>query len=64
VRPQEFAPWPAPDDRQTELANMQQDVCRDYHGPAWTDDHFAKFDKLVAKGLLDPKAYFRTPLLT
>jgi hypothetical protein len=60
-----------------------QNVCRDCHGQAWVEDHFAKLDavvdeynqvyylpakakldELAAKGLLDPKSYFRTPLFT
>jgi predicted heme/steroid binding protein len=82
VRPQEFAPWPAPGDWRAERAKMQN-VCRDCHGQAWVEDHFAKLDavvdeynqvyylpakakldELAAKGLLDPKSYFRTPLFT
>ena len=46
VRPEHFAPFPAPTDWPTERAAMKS-VCRPCHGPAWTDGHFERLDRAV-----------------
>ncbi|NDV20780.1 hydroxylamine oxidoreductase [Pseudodesulfovibrio sp. JC047] len=46
VRPQDFKPFPSGTDWQVERAKMK-DICKQCHGNAWIDDHYAQTDKAI-----------------
>jgi hypothetical protein len=46
VRPEEFKPFPAKVNWQTERDKMKE-ICLQCHGNTWVDDHYAKLDKVV-----------------
>jgi hypothetical protein len=48
IHPEEFQPFPAKTNWQTERAKMK-DVCLQCHGKAWVDDHYVKLDKVIAE---------------
>jgi hydroxylamine dehydrogenase len=45
VRPENFKPFPAKVNHETERDKMKE-VCKQCHGKVWVDDHFAKYDKV------------------
>jgi hypothetical protein len=45
VRPENFKPFPAKVNHETERAKMKE-VCKQCHGKTWVDDHFVKYDKV------------------
>lgn len=45
VRPENFKPFPAKVNHETERAKMKE-VCKQCHGKVWVDDHFVKYDKV------------------
>lgn len=48
IRPQDFKPFPAKTNWQTERDKMKT-VCRQCHGNAWVDSHYVKLDKVVGE---------------
>ena len=46
VRPENFKPFPAKVNHETERQKMK-DVCLQCHGNTWTDAHFVRLDKVV-----------------
>ncbi len=48
VRPQDFKPFPAKTDWQTEREKMKN-VCRQCHGDSWINDFYNGFDKAVTE---------------
>ena len=46
VRPQDFAPFPAKNNWQTERDKMKA-VCKQCHGQQWVDGHYAQLDEAV-----------------
>ena len=46
VRPENFKPFPAKVNHETERQKMK-DVCLQCHGKTWTDAHFVRLDKVV-----------------
>ncbi|MFC1488411.1 multiheme c-type cytochrome [Thermodesulfobacteriota bacterium] len=46
VRPENFKPFPAKTNWQTERDKMKE-VCIQCHGNTWVDDHYVKLDKVV-----------------
>ncbi|MCK5565582.1 MAG: hydroxylamine oxidoreductase [Planctomycetes bacterium] len=46
VRPEDFTPWPAKTDHETERDKMKS-VCMACHSPGWTDSHFVNLDRTV-----------------
>ncbi|MDH3802369.1 MAG: hydroxylamine oxidoreductase, partial [Deltaproteobacteria bacterium] len=45
VRPENFKPFPAKVNHETERGKMKE-VCKQCHGKVWVDDHFVKYDKV------------------
>jgi len=45
VRPENFKPFPAKVNHETER-NKMKEVCKQCHGKVWVDDHFVKYDKV------------------
>jgi len=46
IRPQDFKPFPAKTNYQTER-NKMQEICKQCHGKTWVDGHFAKYDQVI-----------------
>jgi hypothetical protein len=46
VRPENFKPFPAKVNHETERQKMKE-VCLQCHGNVWTDGHFVRLDKVV-----------------
>ncbi|MEW6443861.1 MAG: multiheme c-type cytochrome [bacterium] len=46
VRPAEFQAFPAKTSWEVERGKMKE-VCRQCHGKAWVDDHYAKLDRVI-----------------
>jgi len=46
VRPEDFKPFPARTNWQTER-NKMKEVCTQCHGKTWVDDHYVKLDQVV-----------------
>ena len=46
IRPEEFKPWPAKSNWQTERDKMKE-ICKQCHGMTWVNDHYIKLDRVV-----------------
>lgn len=46
IRPSEFKPFPAKTNHEVEREKMKS-ICMQCHGKRWTDDHFAKLDRVI-----------------
>ena len=47
VRPSQFKPFPAKTDWKVERGKMKK-ICLQCHGKTWVDDHYIKYDQVVA----------------
>jgi hypothetical protein len=45
IRPEDFKPFPAKVNHETEREKMKE-VCKQCHGRVWVDDHFIKYDRI------------------
>lgn len=48
IRPEDFKPFPAKTNHETERAKMK-DVCKQCHGKTWVDGHFTKQDRVMVE---------------
>ncbi|MEW6670167.1 MAG: multiheme c-type cytochrome [Thermodesulfobacteriota bacterium] len=46
IRPQDFKPFPAKTNYQTERDKMKE-ICKQCHGKTWVDGHFVKYDQVI-----------------
>lgn len=46
IRPQDFKPFPAKTNYQTER-NKMKEICKQCHGKTWVDGHFVKYDQVI-----------------
>lgn len=46
IRPQDFKPFPAKTNYQTERDKMKE-ICKQCHGKTWVDGHFVKYDQII-----------------